>query len=153
MSNQPKSEVFYAERVLPGIASFLPTLLVFPTFWLAFAPINTPIGATAGVLATALVVGLIIYASPTITVTKETIRVGKARINLSLTGKLEIISEHESFAEKGPKLDSRAFLALQSSVKGLIKLEITDQNDPTPYWLFSSKSPENLISAISKAKN
>jgi hypothetical protein len=79
--------------------------------------------------------------------------VGKAKLPLKLAGRTLSIPQTEAFAERGPKLDSRAYLALQSSKRGLIKLEIVDPADPTPYWLFSTGDPNGLLEAIKSAKN
>ena len=153
MSNRPNSPVIYSERVLPRWTSFLPLLLIFPSFWLTFAPINLAIGSALGILVTAVVTVIMLRASPEIVVTSSTLRVAKAEIHLANTGKLEIVAAGQTFAERGPKLDARAHLAIQGSVKGLIKLEISDKNDPTPYWLFSSRSPESIKIAVESAKS
>jgi hypothetical protein len=127
-------------------------LLIFPSFWLTFAPINLGIGSALGFLVTAVVTIIMLRAAPQIVVTSSTLRVGKAEIHLSNTGKLEIVDAGQTLAQRVPKLDARAYLALQGSVKGLVKLEISDEKDPTPYWLFSSRSPESLLRAVESAK-
>lgn len=153
MSNPVSTQVLYSERVTPKWTSFLPITLVLPTFWLTFAPINAPVGLTIGIVITAIIVWLMLGKAPVITVTSSQIKVGRAQIAISLTGSAASIPPESAFAERGPKLDSRAFICLQSSRKGLIRLEISDQNDPTPYWLFSAKNPSAVLLAIEKAKS
>ena len=131
----------------------MPILLIFPSFWLTFAPINLAIGSALGFLVSALVAIIMLRTSPEIVVTSSTVRVSKAEIQLAKTGNLEIVEPGQTFAERGPKLDARAYLALQGSVKGLVKLEIEDKKDPTPYWLFSTRSPESFKKAVESAKS
>ena len=33
----------------------------------------------------------------------------------------------------------------------MVKVEITDERDQTPYWLFSTKRPEELVEALGGA--
>jgi hypothetical protein len=37
-------------------------------------------------------------------------------------------------------------------VSPVAKLDITDESDPTPYWLLSSRTPELLADAIAQSK-
>jgi hypothetical protein len=153
MSKMAATQVGYHERVTPKWTNFLPLALVLPTFWLTLAPINASLGLFLGLSITILVAGLMIFKAPVISVRDSKIFAGKANIDLRHTGKLSIIPSDKAFAAKGPELDARAYLALQPSRKGLIKLEITDENDPTPYWLISTKKPELLKKAIEEARN
>lgn len=131
----------------------MPLSLIFPTFWLTFSPINAIAGFVSGVVVTLLVLAFMIINSPIIEIKPGQIRVSKARIESKHLGKIEIAPFAARFAQRVPNLDSRAFLALQNSQKGLIKLEIKDKNDPTPYWVFSTKNPEAVVRAVLEAVN
>lgn len=48
----------------------------------------------------------------------------------------------------GPQLDPAAFLATHSWVPHLAMLVLDDKDDPTPYWLVSSKDPRALLEAF-----
>ena len=91
--------------------------------------------------------------APVITVTNAEISVGKATMPINFVGNVIEIGENEAFAEKGPKLDARAYLALQASRTGLVKIELSDPADPTPYWLVSTGEPEKFLDALKRAKN
>ena len=152
MSNSAATQGEYSELVTPKWTSFLPLTLILPTFWLTFAPINAPVGLVSGVLVTVLVVALMIANSAKITVSGGQVQVGKAKIEAKLIGVCEEIAYAPRFAQRVPNLDPKAYLRLQNSRRGLVKLEILDKKDPTPYWLISSKSPKQLIAAIELAK-
>ena len=48
----------------------------------------------------------------------------------------------------GPQLDPAAFLVTHSWIPHLVMLVLDDENDPTPYWLVSSKDPRALLDAF-----
>ncbi len=73
--------------------------------------------------------------------------VGKARIPREVVGQVTVIEKSEQFAEKGPKLHARAYVALKA-LDGLVKIENTDTADPTPYILVSTRRPEQLRQAL-----
>jgi hypothetical protein len=152
MDNAAKPEILYRERVSPSWLAFLPLLAIFPTFWLAFAPINLIAGVASGLLVTAVVAILMVGLSPKITVQKGQLSVSGATVAIEFLGKVEIVPKAEAFSEKGPKLNANAYLALQSSRKGLLKIYLTDDRDTTPYWLVSSRNPGKLAAWIDKAR-
>ncbi|MEY3889406.1 MAG: hypothetical protein RI931_528 [Actinomycetota bacterium] len=122
--------------------------LISPTAYLTLSPINTQLGVFIGVFGTVLVIALLILLSPVIELTADTLRVGKAMIPTSALGLATPIRASDAFAERGPNLNARAFIKFQPTVKTLIKIEITDPQDPTPYLLFSTRRAEILANAI-----
>ena len=136
----------------PKWTSFLSLSLILPTFWLTFAPINATFGLVSGILATILVVGMMIANSTRITVSNGQLQVGKAKIDAKFIGVCGEVAFAPRFAQRVPNLDPKAFLRLQNSRRGLVKIEILDEADPTPYWLVSTKNPQQLLAAISLVK-
>jgi hypothetical protein len=153
MDKPVDEQLVFKERVLPGILSFVPLLIIYPTFWLTLAPFNALFGSITGAFVTILVVGLMVRNAPVISLTNERIRVGRANIELGFVGKAKVIEAQDRRAETGTKLDARAYLRLQPAVKGLVRLEIQDPNDPTPYWLFSSRKAEQLTESLGSITN
>ncbi|MFM2384507.1 MAG: hypothetical protein RL166_381, partial [Actinomycetota bacterium] len=45
---------------------------------------------------------------------------------------------------------ARAWLSIQASIKGLVKVQVLDKNDPTPYWLISTRNPEKLVNLLNR---
>jgi hypothetical protein len=152
MSIKAATQVEYSELVTPRWTSFLPLALILPTFWLTFAPINAHIGLISGLFVTVLVTALMIGSSPKIRVSASQIQVGKAQIHAKFIGSCEEVAYAPRFAQRVPNLHPSAYLRLQNSRHGLVKLEILDRGDPTPYWLISTKNPQRLIAAIELAK-
>jgi len=146
--NQQRSEPQYSEWVLPNWTSFLPVLAIYPTLWLTFLPIDLALGTWLGVGLTLLVAGLMIAKSARITVSDDYLSVANAMIERKFIVGVEMIAGEEGFAARGRNLDSRAWIHFQGSVKTLIRVHIEDPDDPTPYWLFSTRKPEKLAKAL-----
>lgn len=143
---QPDKPLF-SEWQLPRVATFIPHLMVFPSFWLVFAPLNADFGLISGLLATLFSVWIRFALSKKIVVTSRELIVGKARIPREILGKVTVIEKSQQFSEKGPKLDARAYVALKA-LDGLVKIENTDATDPTPYILVSTRRPEQLRQSL-----
>jgi hypothetical protein len=58
----------------------------------------------------------------------------------------------DATAERGTRLDARAWLLIRGWVAPVVKIEVIDEQDPTPYWLVSARRPRELEQAIAKAK-
>lgn len=146
--NQQRIEPKYSEWVLPKWSSFLPVIGIFPTLWLTFLPIDEVLGTSLGIALTAIVVSLKIAKSPRIQVTEDYLSVANARIERKFIRDVQVIGPNDVFAARGRDLDSRAWIHFQGSVNWLLKVDIADPNDPTPYWLFSTRNPEELKEAL-----
>jgi hypothetical protein len=152
MSNSAATQVLYSERVTPKWTSFLPLTLILPILWLTLAPINALLGLALGIFGTFAVAWSMWANSAKILVSGGRVQVGKASIEARFIGVCEEVPFATRFAQRLPNLDPRAYLRLQNSRKGLLKLEVVDKNDPTPYWVVSTKRPAQLIAAIEQAK-
>jgi Protein of unknown function (DUF3093) len=146
--NEQHSESPFNEWLLPRFTSFLPVLLIYPTLWLTFLPIDETVGVISGIAVTVLVLAMMIGNAPRISVADGWLRLGKARIETKYISTVELIAEEDKFAVRGRFLDSRAHIFFQGSVKPLIKVNLNDPQDPTPYWLFSTRKPEQLAKAL-----
>ena len=91
------------------------------------------------------------FSSPVILCDGETLVARNAEIPLKLLGKAEVIERDRQFEELGRNLDARAWLCIQASVKKLVKIELNDPDDPTPYWLVTTRRPEQLAALINRA--
>jgi hypothetical protein len=76
------------------------------------------------------------------------LHVGAARLPLRYIGRVEIVPKDGKQVALGPELDPAAFLMLRSWVGPVVRLEVTDPDDPTPYWIFSVRDAEALVAAL-----
>ena len=141
---EPRNEPLFSEWVIPNWTSFLPTLAIFPTLWLTFLPINVEVGFWSGIALTVLVVILMFAKSARIAVSDDRLKVANAQIERKFIQSVEVIGIDKGFFERGANLDMRAWIHFQGSVKTMVKVWINDPQDPTPYWLFSTRNPDEL---------
>ncbi len=140
--------ILYRERVLPSAANLSLPILLFPSALAVMLPINAPLSLPVAALVTVSLVLILFFRAPTISVTSESLSAKNAVISRKYLGEARVISKGEMFQELGPNLDARAWLSIQASVKGLVRVEIKDPNDPTPYWLISTRKPEVLVETL-----
>lgn len=140
----------YRERLWPSLWVFLATALVIPASLLVFLPISQIAGVVSAVVLYAAIVVVLLATSPVIEVTDGMLRVGRARIERSFVGAVSAHSGADAVAERGTRLDARAYLLLRGWLSGVVRIEITDPADPTPYWLVSTKRPTELAAALAE---
>jgi hypothetical protein len=78
----------------------------------------------------------------------QELRVGRARIPLTALGSARIIEPAERRVALGTGLSSLAYLRLQTGVSTLVQLEVSDPTDATPYWMFSTRRPQQLLNLL-----
>lgn len=138
----------YRERLWASAWLYVVTALVIPASLLVFLPISLEVGVAVGVVLYAGCVAFLILASPTVTVTSLEIVAGGARMPRAFVGNVQSFHEPDSTLERGQRLDARAWLLIRGWVKPVVKIENLDPKDPTPYWLVSSRQPEQLEAAL-----
>ena len=142
----------FRERLLPGPWVFIMTLLLVPASLLVFLPINTTVGVIVAIVLYASAVGLLILGSPRVEVTEHTLVAGRARLPLSNVGRATGYVGAEATAERGIRLDARAWLVIRGWIAPVVKIVVEDETDPTPYWLVSTRHPKELVAALARAK-
>ena len=85
-----------------------------------------------------------------ITVSGTNLRVGRASIERKFVGTVESFRGAEATAERGPRLNGLAFMCFRGWIDPVVKIQITDPADRTPYWLTSSRRPEQLVAALTE---
>lgn len=138
----------YRERLWPAWWVFLSTALVIPASLLVFLPISPVAGAVVAIALYAAIVVALLATAPAIEVTDGVLRVGRAHIERRFVGAVTTHSGADAVAERGMRLDARAWLVLRGWISGVVRIEIVDDSDPTPYWLVSTRHPEELAAAL-----
>jgi len=144
------SPVLYRERTLPSLGFYASASFIPIAVFLIALPFSVEVGLFAAAGSIPTILAITWYLSPLIELTSETLRVGKAQIETEFLGQAIEISGPNSFSERGPLLDTRAYTKFQVGVKELVKIEIQDEQDPTPYWLVATRNPEILAALINK---
>lgn len=91
---------------------------------------------------------LVLLGRVRVRVADGTLQVAGATKELRHIGRAEVVPKAERQAALGPELDPAAFLMLRAWVRQVVRVEITDPDDPTPYWVFSVRDAAGLIAAL-----
>lgn len=70
--------------------------------------------------------------------------VGDAHLPLRYVDDAEVIPASDKRRALGPDLDPAAFLVHRAWIGPAIRIWLNDDNDPTPYWVISTRRPEEL---------
>lgn len=140
----------YRERLWPAPWVFIATGLVVPASLLVFLPISLPVGVGVAIVLYGAIVGVLLVTTATIEVTEAEFRAGRARMPRSVVGGVQAFEGEDAVAERGVRLDARAWLLLRGWIPGVVRVEVDDDADPTPYWLISSRRPEELAAALKR---
>lgn len=77
---------------------------------------------------------------------------GAAHLPLRHVGAVEVIGKESRRKTLGPELDPAAFVLNRGWIATLVRVEVTDPDDPTPYWLFSTRHPERVAALLRDAR-
>jgi len=141
------STTSYFERLYPSVGFLLALALSAPLVLLSVLPVSQSVAIILAVLVPVALIFLSIFSAPTIKVS-ENIRVGRINVPLSALGEAVGLEGEQMKMERGPGLSPAAQFLIRGDIKSMIKVPVTDPNDPTAYLLISTRKPLELASAI-----
>lgn len=142
----------YRERLWPSPALLVALLLLIPATLLVFLPVDTTAGVIVAVALYAGVAGTLLAMSPLVIVDEDGLRAGAAHLPASAVGKVSGFDGPDATAERGIRLDARAWLVIRGGVSPVVRIVVADDTDPTPYWLVSTRRPERFAAAIEELR-
>lgn len=145
--------VIYREKLWPNAWLWIIAAGFSGAGILMFAPISAAAGYTAAVVLFAIIAVLLVLSTPTILVTENTLTVGRATIERRFVGAALPFRGEEATAERGTRLNGLAYLCIRGWIDPVVKIDITDPSDPTPYWLASTRHPDNLAAALQPSQS
>ncbi len=114
-----------------SLPTALPFLILAPVpLWLLWRMSRTEIAVTAGADGQAM------------------LHAGKARLPLSVIDRVAAIPPSAKQAAMGRQLDPSAYVVHRPWVGSLVLVVLDDPEDPTPYWLVSTRNPDALVAAL-----
>ncbi|WP_104117429.1 DUF3093 domain-containing protein [Arthrobacter sp. B1805] len=146
--NTPDQAVQYEERLWPSPWVWLIAAGFSSATIVMFAPISMEVGYGAAAVVAVIVFTLLILSTPRITVTATTLTVGRATIERKYLGTVQWFTGDDATNQRGPGLNGLAYLCIRGWISPVVRIEISDPEDRTPYWLVSSRHPERLAAAL-----
>lgn len=149
-----QDQLLFRERLLPKWWVWLAVTTVVGGIAVAYA---YALGGDAGWLL--FTVGMLIAftglvaSAPQIVVTGSSIRAGRAILPSEWIGKVSALDQSTSDAARTSKADPRAYMLLRTlAAPRVVIMEVADPEDPHPYWLISSRKPDELADALVKIR-
>jgi hypothetical protein len=147
----PTEPILFKERVRPSLGTFAAVTILIPAVTLVSEPFDFRIGLIISLLLVAGIWAALYFYSPVISVGRQFLSVGRAKIPRTLLGQIAEVPKDQIFFERGPGLDPASYKVFQGTVKTAVKITIADSEDPTPYWIVSTRKP-NQLAAVLNAK-
>jgi hypothetical protein len=142
----------YREKLWPTPWIYLSSLLLVPASILVLAPVSMPAGIVTGIVLYVAVVGTLSLTAPVIEVGGGRLRAGRAEIELAQIGEATAFAPAAARVQRGTGLDARAYLVIRGWIAPVVRVPVLDPADPTPYWLVSSRRPDELAAAINRSR-
>lgn len=142
----------YRERLSPSLWTLVTAAVVAPMAALVFAPLDSTLALVAGAIAGIGLVSFLMVVSPVVTVEDGVLRAGRAHIPVDLLGVAVAHSAEPARAARGPELDPRGWHLIRGGVDGLVVVPVNDPDDPVSVWTISSRTPDRLAAAITRAQ-
>ncbi len=83
-------------------------------------------------------------------VTDDELQVGTARLALRYVGRVDVVAKRDKQIALGPQLDPAAFMMHRAWVGPVVRIEVIDPDDPTPYWVLSVRDPDAFLRALGR---
>ncbi|GAA2005978.1 DUF3093 domain-containing protein [Brevibacterium samyangense] len=142
------STITYSERLWPTFGYWFITAALSAMTSLMVIPVWAAGGIIVPIVVFVLAALVLRALSARIVVTADTFYADKAHIDRAFIRSAEAFEAEEAFAERGMRLDARAFLMTRPWVKDVVKVTIDDADDVTPYWIVSTRNATALAAAL-----
>ena len=151
MSANLDSREVFAERQWPSFGSWLlaPGAGLFAG--LAVFPLSDVAAAAVFVAVTLTIAIVLARSAERIVVTDGTdpgLGAGRAFLEAWHVGDVAVLDREACRQALGPNADARAYLAHRGWIGTAVKVSVQDPADPTPYWLISTRRPDDLAAAL-----
>jgi hypothetical protein len=77
--------------------------------------------------------------------------VGRASIEHAYVAGCQALNAEETRRRAGIEADARAHMVLRPYVKTAVEISLDDPDDPVPYWIVSTRHPQQLVAAMQDA--
>jgi hypothetical protein len=147
-----RTQSSYRERLSPSLWTLVAAAVCGPMAALVLAPLDRTVSLVGGGVVGIAVVAALVAASPVVEVADGMLRAGRARIDVRFLGEPVATSGEEARLARGPQADRRAWTLVRGGIDGVVTIPLTDDEDPTPAWIISTRTPDRLVAAVRRAQ-
>ena len=140
----------YDERLGVPLRWWAQGTMLVASLWLALVVAVPGVLAwvVTGIALATMAALLTSYGSARVAVADGWLRAGRAQIDGVHLGAVAALDAEQTRRLAGPEADARAYLLLRPYLHRAVRVEITDPADPAPYWLLSTRRPDDLARAV-----
>jgi hypothetical protein len=148
-TTQSGTHVVFQEKVRPSVGMWILVVVAAASTALMVMPVWKLGTIILPIIAFVLFAWWLNSLTLSIIVTEKQLFVGEAHIDRKFVPGATAYHGDDARAARGVDLDARAFLKIRPWAKPVVRIDLDDANDPTPYWLVSSRRPDELAAALS----
>lgn len=142
----------FRERLSVPVSWWVLAVLLAVALLAAFGFYLGPVwGIGVAVVALAVAVGVFTSAAITITVDERELRIGRSVIEHRYLGPSAGLDADRAARRGGVEADARAHLVLRPYIRTAVEIALDDPADRVPYWLVSTRRPNELAAALTAA--
>ena len=145
----PSGPPLFLERLWPSPGIWAASLGFGAALGLIPAPVNAGVAAATAVTGFLAMAAFMVTSTPSVSLTDDTFAAGRAAVPVSMVASVEKLDADRMRQARGVRLDARAYLCLRGWLPAGVKVVLRDPEDPTPYWLVSSRRPDALVESLS----
>ena len=108
-------------------------------------------GIGAAAVSLTVAAGLFLGAALVVDVDRQRIRIGRAEIDHDYISSCQALDAAATRRRAGVDADARAHLVLRPYIATAVEITLADPADPVPYWLVSTRRPQELAAALTTA--
>ncbi|HWV48782.1 MAG TPA: DUF3093 domain-containing protein [Microbacterium sp.] len=149
----PATRPRYRERLAPSLWLLVSAAVLAPMIALTLVPVSSALGLAIGVVVALAVIGLLVAASPVVSVQDRVLRAGRAHIDAGWLGEPVALTGEEARAARGPALPASGWHLIRGGIDGIVVVPNTDPDDPVSAWTISTRTPDRLAAAIRHARD
>lgn len=142
----------YRERLSPSLWLLVSAAVCAPMAAVVFSPIDTTLALVIGLAVGVVLVSALILAAPVIAVRDGVLHVGRAHIAVSDLGEAEFLTGDAARTARGGGLRGDDWHVLRGGIDGVVRVPVSDDDDPAARWVFSSRTPDRVAAIITRAQ-
>ncbi len=142
----------HRERLVPPWWLLLVLLLIVPAALLVFLPVDARVGIAVALVLYGGVVLALWLGAPVVELRDGVLRTGRARIGVDDLGTPQALEGDAAKAALRAGWDPADHHLVSPWTRALVRVPVTDESDPTPAWVVSTRRPEALAAAIASAQ-
>ena len=146
------SPTTFGGRLWPSPLLLLSLLLLLPASYMVVITVSPAQATPIAIGVYVIIAGSLVLMSPTVNVRDGVLTAGNAQVDVSMLGKMRTLDDATLRRVIGPSADARAYLVVRGHIHRGVQIEIADEQDPTPYWVITTRNPNELLKAIERAK-